>query len=163
MTRSLSAKSGLKPRPIVLGADTQMPPKGAPHPLGRTKSAGLSDGLRRQARLLELAARGRHARLFNELRGRHSRLGSEKPRKVARTHGQPVGEGRDVDPFCRIGEYPGLEVSDIVADFRFGVEERTELGLSTRPAEEDHHHARDEHGNVSAKIFLDQCQRKIDA
>ena len=54
-------------------------------------------------------------------------------------------------------------LSDIVADFRFGVEEGTELGLPTRPAQEDHHGARHEHGNVTAKILLDQCQRKIDA
>ena len=83
--------------------------------------------------------------------------------KLRGTHGQPIGKGRDVEPFAGWASIQVWTLPNIVADFRFGKEKRTELGLPTRPSQEDHHHARHEHGYVPAKIFLDQGQRKVDA
>jgi hypothetical protein len=92
----------VEPRAVILRADMQRPLKRPPHTLGRTEAAGRGDGLHKDVRLLELAARGLDAGSLDEFATCRAGLGQKEPGKVARAKIFAIWSA-----FCRI---PDLEL-----------------------------------------------------
>src|SRR5512144_575265 len=105
---------------------------------------------------------GLRARMLHELRGRHSRFALKESREIAGAHRHPIRKTRDFEILGRIGDNPCLQFTNVAAVLCFRLQKRAELRLAARPPQKDDHRTRDETGNISTKIFLNEGQGHID-